>query len=240
LERAGHSVDLVNDGEQALDALENNRYNLAIIDMQMPVMPGLEAVKIYRITARHEQRIPIIILTANATTEAKRECEEAGADAFLTKPIDASRLLDTVARLATPYVATRQENKKPAASIVTESTKLLNEDTLHRLSLLGGGESDFLGIVVRGFISEGEHLVSAMEAALSKGEYGTFKELAHALKGSSGNVGAEALFQTCRKISRINQNDQLVSAEKLLGDVKAGFGATRQALTQHLEALKTP
>jgi two-component system sensor histidine kinase RpfC len=239
LGRAGHSVDLVENGEQALDILENKRYDLAIMDMHMPVLHGLEALKIYRMIDRMVPRMPIVILTANATIEAKRECEEAGADAFLTKPIDAYTLLDTIARLTATHNKAA-DTPKPANSrpmqVIAEDALLLNENTLRRLKLLGGENDNFLDMVIQGFLLEGEQLIETMKMALLKHEYTTFKELAHALKGSSGNVGAEALFQICREISLLNHSDLQISANDLLSKTQESFSATRLAMIRYLEA----
>lgn len=239
LEYAGHSTDLVENGEQALDMLEAKRYDLAIIDMQMPVMTGLDAIKIYRMTVRKDTGMPIAILTANATIEARRECEEAGADAFLTKPIDVSALLDTVVRLTATQPA---DAPKPASHnaipVINGDALLLNENTLFQLRLLGGGDDYFVNTVIQGFIAEGEQLLESMKAALLKREYNTFKELAHTLKGSTGNLGAEALFQICREILQLNQSDLQASAEELLRKAQDSFSATRQAMTNYLETVK--
>lgn len=237
LERGGHRVELVKNGEEALDLLENKQFDLAVLDMYMPIMGGLEAAKIYRVTARHDSRMPIIILTANATVEARRACEEARMDAFLTKPIDARTLLDTVTRLTATH---DNAGSTEIASAPVESDKegsgvlLLNENTLRRLELLGGG-GGFVDTVIQGFISEGEQLLEAMGAMLLKHEYGAFKELAHTLKGSAGNVGADALFQICREILQLNQADLHASAKELLNDALDSFSSTRLALAQYLD-----
>ena len=99
LAHGNHKVDLVENGEEALDKLEENTYDLLILDMNMPQMGGLEVVKVHRALSRQPVDTPVIILTANATLEAKQECERAHIDAYLTKPVDALTLLDTVARL---------------------------------------------------------------------------------------------------------------------------------------------
>ena len=99
LKHGNHIVDLVENGEQALDRLEEYTYDLLILDMNMPYMGGLEVVKVHRALSRHPLDTPVIILTANATLEARQECERAHIDAYLTKPVDALTLLDTVARL---------------------------------------------------------------------------------------------------------------------------------------------
>lgn len=238
LKSARHNVDVVENGEQALDKLEEQRYDLAIFDMQMPVMGGLEAAKIYRMTDQQEPHMPIVILTANATVEAQRECEEAGINAFLTKPIDATSLLDTVAHLdqnRNPRTEIDQFADKPP-NTADEAAPLLNEGTLHRLKLLAEGDENFVNTVCQGFFLEGEQTLQAMHAALLKQEYASFKELAHSMKGSAGNVGGEALFKICRKILRLSHAELLSSSENLLAEAQHCFIATKQAMTHYLKA----
>ena len=245
LEYAGHNVDLVENGDLALDMLENKRYDLAIMDMHMPVLDGLEALKIYRMTDGAKPRMPVAILTASATIEARRECEEAGVDAFLTKPIDTHTLLDTVARLTATTNNVPGMQKPAHLALVTgqidagksgtANELLINKQTLQRLRLLGEMNDNFLDEVIDGFLLEGEQLLDAMEKALAEYEYIQFKKLAHALKGSSGNLGAEALFQICREISQFNHADLQASSGKLLNKARDSFNATRQAMMHYLD-----
>jgi two-component system, sensor histidine kinase RpfC len=238
LERTGHSVDLVEDGEQALDRLEGKRYDLTIMDMHMPVVHGIEALKIFRMMDRTVPPMPFVILTANATIEAKNECEEAGAEAFLTKPIDAYTLLETVARLTGTRhkVVESTQSANGSKSIIADDNLLLNENTLRHLKLLGGENDNFLGDVIQGFLLDGERLIDSMRVALLKQDYQSFKEVAHALQGSSGNVGAETLHEMCREISRLNYFDLQTSANELLNRIRDCFGATRLAMVCKLEA----
>src|SRR5688572_21018122 len=100
LERSGHAVTLVNDGEQTLDAVEADAHDLVILDRNMPGMGGMQALQALRLMTRGRERLPVIMLSADVTPEAKREALEAGADTFLSKPIEALRLLDEIQRLA--------------------------------------------------------------------------------------------------------------------------------------------
>jgi two-component system, sensor histidine kinase RpfC len=228
LERAGHTATLVENGEEALDALEENSFDLAIMDMHMPVMGGLQALKIHR--ASPAARLSVVILTANATTEARRECIDAGADAFLTKPIDAAKLLSTLARLSAtePVKAPEHDGAEETAS-----AQLINEVTLHHLRLLGGGNDAFLSSVITGFAAEGEQMIAAMSAALREGQYEAFRELAHTLKGSAGNVGAEMLCNVCREMMRLNPAEFGERAAALLNEAQKKFSATQVALTKY-------
>jgi Signal transduction histidine kinase len=109
LEKAGHTVILTEDGEQALDALETHVFDLVIVDMQMPRKSGLDVVKLHRMieVSSNEPRIPFLMLTANATLDAVRLCEGAGADAYLSKPVEPERLMATIEGLVSSRPASR-------------------------------------------------------------------------------------------------------------------------------------
>ena len=93
LQSAGHRVDLVEDGQEALQALHAKRYDLAIMDLQMPRMGGLEAIRQYLGSG---ECLPFIVLTANATTQTIEECTTVGVRNCLTKPVEAQQLLTVV------------------------------------------------------------------------------------------------------------------------------------------------
>ncbi|MEW8469053.1 MAG: response regulator [Candidatus Thiodiazotropha sp.] len=101
LSRGGYQVTLHEDGKSALEKLKNERFDLAILDMQMPVVTGIDMVEDIRNNHDINSNIPIIILTANKTTAARDKSMNAGANAFLTKPIDISALIQTINDLAT-------------------------------------------------------------------------------------------------------------------------------------------
>ncbi|MFZ2161763.1 MAG: ATP-binding protein [Sideroxyarcus sp.] len=231
-----HKVDLVENGEQALDRLEEHTYDLMILDMNMPQVGGLEVVNMHRALSRQPLDTPVIILTANATLEAKRECESAHIDAYLTKPVDALTLLDTVARLTlTPAKTDAPELAHSASQLKEQSLSgLINENTLHHLAVLGGHQEDFLRTVIFGFLSETDKLLEAMRFALSRQEYATFRELAHILKGSSGNVGAEALFAVCSQILTLDDSKLKISATGLMNEALDSYPATRASLLRYL------
>jgi two-component system sensor histidine kinase RpfC len=236
LKHGNHKVDLVEDGEQALDRLEEDTYDLLILDMNMPHIGGLEVAKIHRALSRQTLDTPVIILTANATPEARLECERAHIDAYLTKPVDALTLLDTVARLT----LTPQQNDAPELTHSVPrrenqtTSGFVNETTLQHLTLLGGNQEDFLTTVVYGFLSETDKLLEAMRMALSRQEFAAFKELAHILKGSSGNVGAEVLFAICDQILGQSNAELEVSATGLLEEALECYPATRASLLRYL------
>ncbi|MGZ3160020.1 MAG: ATP-binding protein, partial [Burkholderiaceae bacterium] len=102
LERAGHQCILVNNGEEALDQLEVQDFDVIVLDMNMPLMTGVEAAKAYRFMHPSKaERVPIVMLSADVTTEAKQEAIDAGINEFLPKPIQVTQFLETLNRLVT-------------------------------------------------------------------------------------------------------------------------------------------
>jgi len=97
LRKAGHEVVLVRDGQRALEAALAEPFDLALVDLRMPRMDGVDFTRAYRAQEQQGQRLPIVALTANAAEDARAECMEAGMDDFLTKPVD-PELLDRLLR----------------------------------------------------------------------------------------------------------------------------------------------
>ena len=206
LEHAGHTSTLVNNGQEALDMLDqcaNDAFDIIIMDMQMPVMGGIEATKIYRFTKIGQKTLPVIILTANATTEAMRECEEAKVDSYLTKPIEARQLLTTLSSLAcnaidaSPSSETVQTNSKDKNAKSTKDN-IVDLSVINELSSFSN-ENDFINTLIYSFITDAKSLLSAMEKALSENNFESYLEYAHALKGSAGSIGALEIYNLCRE-----------------------------------------
>jgi len=215
LERAGHITHIVGDGQQALDALENGDFDIIVMDMQMPVMGGIEAAKVYHFMNTGDHPLPIIMLTASATTDAMRECEEANIDAYLTKPVDANKLLSTINSLTRGgEVASSTTEKLNNAAQKDTGKGTINIDTFNSLSALSD-DSSFMNVLIQGFIDDTSELLSKMEKALSDKEYESFREWAHALKGSAGSIGAQRIHDLCKNIlKKGTQESDYVSALK--------------------------
>jgi two-component system sensor histidine kinase RpfC len=239
LESAGHRPILVGNGEQALDALARESFDLVILDMQMPVVSGLEVVKIHRFTGPKNSSMRFLILTANATTEAMKECREAGVDGFLTKPIEPAKLLDQIDRLA-PRGAGSGIPNKAAANIPDASTALsptehvLNDATLASLEIMGK-RSSFIPELIHGFLHDTEGMLESMENAMRAKRYEEFKDLAHAMKGSAGSVGAQSLYDVCSGISGVSDEMLGKKASSLMHDLVTQYESARYELLAYLE-----
>jgi len=236
LEYGGHRVDLAENGEEALDKLEDNRYGLIILDMNMPLMGGLDVMRIHRATSRQNPPTPVIVLTANATMEAKRACEEAGANLYMSKPVDSATLLEAISQLtlASPHGDPSEREESLNKNDNSEAPPLIRDSTLRHLEILGEGQEDFMPIVIHGFISETEKLLEAMRHALNHNDLDAFLELAHTVKGSAGNIGAEALHIICRDVMQLSTHVLQDKASSHLAEALQCFKSTQVLLTQYL------
>ncbi|HEX6841047.1 MAG TPA: ATP-binding protein [Stellaceae bacterium] len=214
LEIAGHQVAVANDGEAALSMLDRDRFDLALMDINMPEMSGYEVTKLYRMEHLGEARLPIIALTADSTSETERQCREAGMDAVLTKPVEAAHLLaaidGTYARVALPGNATAAS---PVVTPISAHPRyfsdvgaVVDEATIEALRMLGDG-SDFLGDVIDTFCSDGRRLLEHLRQAVDEGDLRGFKELIHSLRSGAANVGAARLCQTLTTLREITGKD---------------------------------
>jgi len=239
LESAGHRPVLVANGEQALDSLAKESFDLVILDMHMPLVSGPEVVKIHRFSSPKDTVVRFIVLTANATTEAMNECQEAGVDAYLTKPIDPAKLLDQIDRLAPKgpggKSATVPIPLPPTAPVVSETAEhVLNEATLASLEIMGKRPT-FIPELIHGFLQDTEQLLSDMKDALREKRYGDFKDIAHAIKGSAGNVGAQSLYDLSAKICAMTNDALQREASTLMHNLVTQYESVRYEFLAYLD-----
>jgi two-component system sensor histidine kinase RpfC len=240
LERAGHEVVLVENGEAALDALEKNTFHIALLDLRMPEMGGIEAAKIYRMSHLQGPRVPLVALTADVTADTKKSCEEAGMDAYLTKPIVVHKLLDLIDSIV-PYERRSSTHDLPdlrmegkPAEIYRHDRPVLNMEIIAELQSLGGN-SDFLGKTIRTFLKSGEQKLWEMRRAVANRNSEAFRDLTHTLKGSSGQIGAMALMEACDQGTRLGHKDFREYGGKIMKSVDQEFARAKTALLHFLE-----
>ena len=239
LERGGHTATLVSDGECALDALESSHFDIALIDRNMPRLSGLETVQAIRLTAGARGRLPVVMLSADVTADAKRECLEAGAASFLAKPIEAGRLLEEVQTLCgakTPEAAKQALAKGLRPSRVDRQgpAPVVNSDTLADLEELGSSPS-FMDKLISVFVADNVTLMAKMEASLAARNVGEFRSHLHAMKGSAASMGAEHLTGYCKDVGRLSDPEVKLQNPALLKTLREELAATRESLERYLQ-----
>jgi two-component system sensor histidine kinase RpfC len=238
LERGGHAVTLVNDGEQALDAVERERFDIVILDRNMPGTGGIEALQAMRLMTRGRERLPVIILSADVTPEAKREAFEAGADAFLPKPIEATRLLEEIQTAAGAQTETPRRSEVPVrmrrAAASQEQSPVVNEETLEHLEQLGSSPA-FVRKLAGVFLADNAEMLERIEKAISARNYGEFRAHLHAMKGSCASMGTERLTALCATLSAYSDAELRLKGSQVLRSLSDELAAARTEIERYLK-----
>jgi two-component system sensor histidine kinase RpfC len=233
LERGGHAVTLVDDGEAVLDALETAEFDLAVLDRNMPGMGGIEALEAIRVMQRDGGRLPVIILSADVTPETRTECSDAGADAFISKPVEAIRLLDMVAELCGKPASERRHLGPVLQKEATSSAESLNLETLQLLEGLGS-QSGFLERLVKVFISDNVQLLEKMERTVTSRDFPEFRRLLHAMKGSAASIGADRLAQSCSTLNGRSDAEIGLQFKPMVSTIRQEFERVREGLDRYV------
>jgi len=201
LQKAGHRVVAVEDGEAVLNAYEASDYDAMIIDLHMPGLSGLDLLRQLRVMeAGGGARTPVLVLSADVTPESIRRCEQAGARAFLAKPVVASRLLDILAEIT---VAGHVSTPTQVARIeLASSDGVLDVSILDELSSLGMGEV-FEREFVAQCLQDANASVAGLQQAGDREDWEQLREHAHALKGVASNLGLVKLSAAGGELMRL-------------------------------------
>jgi PAS domain S-box-containing protein len=220
LEKRGHAVAVAANGLQALAALENQSFDLVLMDLQMPEMDGLEATA--KIRGREKTtgtHVPIIAMTAEAMKVDCERCRQAGMDGYLPKPIQTQELYTALETLIEAHAPNTPVNDVPATS----------ESVWDRAALLERVEGDrkLLRQIVEVFLEESPRMMEAISTAVEKRDAKRLERAAHTLKGATGNLAAG----DAREAARILES--LAAQGKL-----AGAADACRALERELDRLK--
>ncbi len=186
----GHRVTLAGNGREALERLAAGSFDLVLMDLQMPVLDGLEATRRIRAGAAgaHNRDIPIIALTAHALAESRRQAEEAGMDEFITKPVDFRQLDGLMARLADG----RAPAPPAAAGPAPEPESGGDEAVLDHMGVVSrmGGDHDLVLEVYELFDRQMDDDLAKMRSLWEAGQGEDLSRAAHAFKGVAATIGA--------------------------------------------------
>jgi two-component system sensor histidine kinase RpfC len=249
LTRAGHAPVIVGDGEQALDMLEQRPFDVAVIDMNMPDLNGIEVYQAYQFMQLDRIRVPFIMLSADASQELRNEAEAAGFAAFLPKPILAHTLLSTIDALvvkkqptcavktdvpAVGHARSTTSIAHPGPADVPESTLFCTEDmvnfsVLDQLDKISQNR-DFVNGLIDGFSPEAAAVITKIEAALTRQRPAEAKRIAHALKGTALGIGAVGLSAVCERIDTTPVSLLVDDAANVTLDLRAALAETEHQL----------
>jgi PAS domain S-box-containing protein len=222
LERLGYRADIANNGLEAIEALEQKRYDVVLMDVQMPELDGLNATR--RIVERWpaETRPHIVAMTANALPEDREACFAAGMNDYVAKPIRAEELVAALKRVK-PH-STNGDGGSDTVEFVN-----LDDDALKNLRELGG--EDFLAEVIDAFLADAPGLLVTVRRSLEDGSNEELRRAAHTLKSNGATLGAEAFAELCRTLEQRAKTGELEGASELVDQIEAEYRPLEEALS---------
>ncbi len=199
LAKCGAMVDTAGNGREALDALDNRHYDLVLMDVQMPVMDGLEATRAIR--RRPEWKtLPVLAMTASVLPEDRECCLAAGMNDFVAKPIDMETLY-AVLRRWMPWGDLPEPPTVAASSSLPTWADAAWLDWRNGFAR-AGGDWEAYGRLLARFRDSQADCARRVRRALEAGDREEARALVHSLKGVSGNLGITAVFAACQAMGR--------------------------------------
>jgi PAS domain S-box-containing protein len=236
LERMGLDVTLANNGQEALDLLAGSNYDAVLMDLQMPVMGGVEATRRIRSEARWRD-LPVIAMTAAVMAEDRAACAEAGMNDHVAKPILPQELLHTLLHWIKPTSAPTESAKHdtPLKSEPVLPENLPGFDLPTALNLLGGNRTLLLELLKK-FSQQFADTHSVLDDLLSQGDATAAAALAHRIKGAAANLGVMELHHAADMLER---GLKAGTAQVDAGEFDAALARTMESIAR-LDELAQP
>ncbi len=221
LASGGHQVTTVDNGRDAVAAVQSQTFDLVLMDIQMPLMGGLEATAAIRDSERAgDRRIPIIAMTAHAMTGDREQCLAAGMDGYLPKPL---RITDLFGAIATATGQTARPAVADQAAILDEQ-QLLAQDF--------GGDAVLLGEVIDAFLADAPDAMRELARAIEAGDAALLTQRAHKWKGTIGVFTTGPAFSAVLEVEMAARRADLGAARAALARLERAVEALSARLRE--------
>lgn len=218
LKQIGYKADYVENGQEALDLLAEESYDLIFMDCQMPILDGYEATRLLREREGKNAHTVVVGVTAYAMKENREKCLAVGMDDYLTKPVR----MEQIAQVLAKWMPEKSPEKKP---------DLIDR---RRLAEISGGNKTFEIELIESYLQETQGYLTQLNAGLSNFDSGLVAQLAHQLKGASANVGIKNIAEIARSLQESAKLHHLKPARDLIGELNSLL----QQLNGYLTELK--
>jgi PAS domain S-box-containing protein len=245
LENAGIRTEIANDGKEALDALRQREFDAVLMDIQMPEMDGYETTKCIREDPKLA-KIPIIAMTAHAMKGDEEKCLRAGMNGYISKPINQDVMFRTLwkaigsvklpadVQTAEPVSAPEPEAPPEENAVLPDSLPGINiGDTLANLNI----DKTTFRRILEGFYRHNRETVANIKAALDNENWDELRQLAHSVKGSAANIGADSLHIAAKELEAVCADESLRPPSE---EVIQNFENAMNEVLESLDSLLTP
>lgn len=232
LGRRGHRVEVASNGQEALDAIAGEAFDVVLMDVHMPMMDGLTATRAIREREHGSgKHLRVVALTAGATVEDRENSLAAGMDHFVTKPFRAGELYEAVESAAAEALASREGESVGTSSAAAGEEPCLDwQGALRNLE----GDEDFLCELAEMFLEQYPNMLAAVESAVAGGVAEEIKRAAHALKGSSQVIGGKAVAAAALELEILGREANLDEAGPALEKLRQNLAALNAAVIAEL------
>lgn len=216
LKKMGYNADLVENGKQVLEKIEEKAYDVILMDIQMPVLDGLEAtIQIVKKYPNEKDRPRIIAVTASAMKEDREQCQKAGMDAFLIKPVRQNKLIEIISSCS------NRRGESPAIKKPIHPPTEPEETIISREQLLVnfGGDTNLLHNIVQLFLRSYEDNLALIEKSISQEDTHSLMISAHTFKGTLANFNCEAAVAKARELEFKGRDNDLKGTDKLFSEL---------------------
>ena len=235
----GCGVTLVEDGRSAIDAFTDQRFDIVLMDCQMPEVDGFAATAEIR---RRENavggsRVPIIALTANAMRGDREHCLEAGMDDYLSKPFRQDELCDVLARWLPSAQGPVEDAASSAATetVAAPESAALETHALDRIrAMQQQARPDLLQRIIDLYLSSTPGVVDDLQRGAENDDAEALRKAAHSLKSSSANLGAAELADACRALEAAARMGDLSGAREEVAAIALEYRCVEKALQSEL------
>jgi two-component system, sensor histidine kinase and response regulator len=233
MEKHGHSLVAVNNGVEALDALARGTFDVVLMDVQMPELGGFEATACIREREKSTgQHIPVIAMTAHALKGDRERCLEAGMDAYVSKPIQAALLFETIDSVVpNPSLVAGVPEKLPEDEAApAASAKVFDRESA--LALLDG-DTELFSELVGLFAAESVELLNQIDESIARRDAKLFERSAHSLKGSAAAFSAEPARAMAQRLESMGARGEFDGADVLAAELREEVARLNQALSEY-------
>ncbi|MCK5125734.1 MAG: PAS domain S-box protein [candidate division Zixibacteria bacterium] len=230
LNKKGFSITVVKNGRDAVDAVRRGMYNIILMDVQMPIMGGMDATKEIRKNGGEYCRIPIVAMTAHALQENRRKCLDAGMNDYISKPLDRVKLFAVIAKYTTAKWVKNTE--KPVTKTI------LSMIDIKKLEEIAGGDMRLVNELIDIFINQSPGLLSDIRNAIDKSDAELLCRSAHTFKGSLVSMGAEGVAKIAFALEIKGANGDFTGVNDILDDLRQAYESIEQSFNDRLERVQ--
>jgi two-component system sensor histidine kinase/response regulator len=210
----GYDPDIVASGTAAIEFMRHHRYDLILLDCQMPEMDGYEVASAIRRMENNTRRVPIVAMTAHAAQGERDRCIASGMDDFMTKPVSMQRLGEVLSR----WLGHRESD-------------VIDQGKIAGLQLLGRANPTFMSDITGLFKEDSLMRLHELRGAVAKGDADALMRAAHALKSSSGNIGATRMYSMAAMLEANAKKGEVDTAAAIVEQLAEELDRAMEALT---------